>query len=348
MSFKSDLTGIIRLEFKRYGIECNADKMEVDELAARYCEMLKRHIAPVRRTVHLSNEIHGSLEKLTQTSASELLDTALEARDATFELRRLLSNGNDVTRFLSKRIKDAPETQRVHDKLLWDYGMYHFHLSKDTDSTGFVRRSDYLLFAIVTQDHVYFVDVRPHHDPKGLQWVHQDLLTIVHSNWPELISPHVMRGVQGTVLTDEQKKELRRKNVNHVPELGNQAVAPLGWGSTMAGSSMRCMYWAHKLLHEIRRHQSYFDAQPSDLLSALESIGVDTTAGAHFELVLLSDLDLVDSVKAHLRADHCYSKDLCNMGFAVVERTTRLPIVSTIVYVDAEGFSPSSTRTCKN
>ncbi len=56
MSFVSDLKGIVRREFKKYGIECNAEEMEVDKLAARYCEMLKRHIAPMRRTVHLSNE----------------------------------------------------------------------------------------------------------------------------------------------------------------------------------------------------------------------------------------------------------------------------------------------------
>ena len=33
MSFESDLKGIIRREFKKYGVECNAEEMDVDEFA---------------------------------------------------------------------------------------------------------------------------------------------------------------------------------------------------------------------------------------------------------------------------------------------------------------------------
>ena len=90
------------------------------------------------------------------------------------------------------------------------------HLNK----SGFVERSDYLLFAIVSDADTFFVDIRPHQDPEKLQWVRQDLLTIIHSNWPELINQYVLRGVGGSTVTDEQKKELRRKNVNLVSGAG--------------------------------------------------------------------------------------------------------------------------------
>ena len=113
MSFESDLKGIIRHEFKRCGIECNAENMNVCLLATRYCEMWKQHIAPARRTIHLPNEIHDSLEQLTQ-APPELRYRTLEARDAVFELRRLLSHGKDVTQFLGRHTKDAPVPKRSH------------------------------------------------------------------------------------------------------------------------------------------------------------------------------------------------------------------------------------------
>ena len=45
-----------------------------------------------------------------------------------------------------------------------------------------------------------------------------------------------------------------------------------------------------------------------------------------FELVLLDDLNLSDELMDLLRKDQCLSRDLCQMGFAIVEATTRLPI----------------------
>ncbi len=89
--------------------------------------------------------------------------------------------------------------------------------------------------------------------------------------------------------------------------------------------------WANKLLAELRDHQAYFDTQPSDLQSALEDMGVDTADGMEFALVLLDDLDQEDDIIARLNEDSCFSQCLCNIGFAVVERTTCVPIVINMV-----------------
>lgn len=338
MDFESDLKGIIKREFETFGIDCNVAKMDVSDLTARYCEMLKRHITPIPRGVYLSDEIRASLEKLEREPDPEQRKRAREARNTTFLLHDLLSKGEDVTRFLSKHVKDAPGGKGIPDKLLWDYGMHHFHLCRERDpkTTTFVRRSDYLLLALITQDAAYFVDIRSHRDPEQLLWVRQDLLDIVYSNWPGLIKPYVLRGVQGTTLADEEKKELRRKNVNHAPELGGQAIMPLGGGTTAAGTSTWCRIWADRLLHEIRWHQNCLDTQSDDLQAALEDIGVDTARGVELDLVLLQHLDLTDGVISRLREDHCLSRYLSRMGFAVVERTTGAPIVPTEVVAEVE------------
>ena len=326
MSFKSDLVDIVKQKFDKTGI-CYDDNMDVCGLAACYFEMLNRRIVPIPREVLFSEEIHDSLGKLTRETEVKQREKATEAWGAVFFIRYLLTEGKNLNGFLSRKI-DSATGERSRDGLLWDFGMHHFHLSKKVEaSSGFVKRSDYLLFAIITQEHAYFVDVRPHRDPQNLGWDRQELLEIVHLNWPELIDANILQGVKGTVVTDEQKKELRRKNTNHVPELGGNAVAPLGGGTMGDGSSLVCRWWAMKLLHEISCHQDRFDTQPSDLRSALEDKGLGKAGEMEFELVLLDGLNPSDELIDSLREDQCLSRDLCQMGFAVVERTTRSPIV---------------------
>ena len=328
MSFKSDLVRIIKQQFDKVGI-LHDNNMDVVGLAASYLEMLNRRIVPIRRSVHFSEEIHNSLGALRRKADMEQQDGAADAWGAVFLIRYLLTEGINVNGFLSTRINFVTD-QRSKDGLLWDFGLHHFHLSKKFNASGFVERSDYLLFAIITQESAYFVDVRLHRDPQGLGWVRQDLLQIVYANWPELIESNILRGVKGTVFSDEEKAELRRKNCNHIAELGGNAVAPLGGGTMGDGSSLACRWLTQRLLHEIGRHQAYFDTQPSKLRSALEDKGMEKAGDMEFELVSLDGLNLSEEVIDALKKDQCLSKDLCKMGFAVVERTTRLPIVISV------------------
>ncbi len=292
MDFESDLEHIIKRQFDEHGI-CYEDNVDVRCVSARYLEMLNRRIVPIPREVLFSEETHDSLGKLTRETKVKQREKGTEAWGAVFFIRYLLTEGKKLNGLLSRKI-DSATGERSKDGLLWDFGMHHFHLSKKVEASGFLKRSDYLLFAIITQEKAYFVDVRPHRDPEKLQWVRQDLLRIVHSNWPELIERQVLRGVKGNGLTDEQKKELRRKNINHVTELGDDAIAPIGGGMMADGSSLLCRWWGLKLLHEINDHQSYFDRQPAELRSRLEVKGIKTVGRMEFQLVLLESLRIPD------------------------------------------------------
>ena len=324
-NLQSDLALIIKQQFDKAGI-CYDNGMDVCGLAARYLEILNRRIVPTPRRVHFSEEIHDSLGALKRNAEMEQQEKAAAAWTALFRLRHLLTEGKNVNGFLSKRIGFATG-QKSKDGLLWDFGMHHFHLSEEVETSGFVKRSNYLLFAIITQEHAYFVDVRPHRDPQNLGWVRQELLKIVHSNWPALIDANVLQGVKGTVLTDEEIEELRRKNIIHVSEIGGNAIAPIGGGTAVDGSSLPCWVSAMRLLHEVTQHQRYFDSQPQELRSGLEAKRIEIAGKMEFELVLLDDLDPSNEVIDSLKEDQCLSRNLCEMGFAVVEATTRSPIV---------------------
>ena len=325
MNFEADLVDTIKGCFSSEGISYE-ERGNTSDLATRYCEMRIRRIVPAPRTVCFSDEIHDSLGRLLRESDSEQRTRAREAWGTVFYIHHLFTEGGPVTPFLSR----STISSETHDGLLWDYGMHHFHLNRRLEPSGFVERSGYLLFAVVSNVDAFFVDVRPHRDPEDLQWVRQDLLTIMHSNWPEILEPHILRGVSGATVTDEQKKELRRKNVNMVPAIGQRAIAPLGGGTMSDGSSLRCRYWAAKLIHEIRQHEAYFYAQPSELRTRLESRGIEVPDMMEFRLVLLEGLNPSTELIEALDEEACLSRDLSRMGFAIVEATSHSPIVVSI------------------
>ena len=334
MNFKTDLIDIVKCYFSAEGI-CYENKGDANEFAARYFEMRCRRIVTQPRVVHFSDEIQSSLGELAHEPDEDIKEKALDAWRAVFRIRNRFENGCSVVSYMSKNVKDS----RTTDGLIWDYGMHHFHLSKEQpNKSGFVERSDYLLFAIVTEEHTYFVDIRKHQDPENLLWVRQDLLKIVHSNWPDLTGSSVLQGVQGDMITDIEKKELRRKNINHFPELEGHAIMPLGGGMNLAGNSSLGIIWGAKLVHEIKRHQSYFDSQPVELKTALQAKGINTLDGMKLQLVLLDSLELSPEVIRSFRADNCLSRDLSQMGFAIVESQTRLPIM---VSLDNQSGHPS-------
>ena len=55
--------------------------------------------------------------------------------------------------------------------------------------------------------------------------------------------------------------------------------------------------------------------------------GLDVAPMLDFELVFLERLAPSQELLAALTAERCISRDLCRSGLAVVDKTTRLPIV---------------------
>ena len=322
MNFQNDLVNIIKNEFDREDVCYDANE-DACVLATRYLEMLNRRIVPIPREVYLSDEIHDSLGALSREADVKRITDPADAWNAVFLIRYLLTKGKNVNGFLSKRINFATGKKRM-DGALWNLGMHHFHLSTKVEESNFVKRSSFLLFAIITRENAYFVDVRSHGEP--LLWVRRDLLEIVNSNWPELIEMKRLRGVSGTSLTDEQRQELRRKNIIHAEALGDKYITPIGGGTTMDGSSLLCRWFAMKLLHELDQHQRYFDSQLEEVRSGLDANGIRVSGEMDFELVLLHNRDHSDELIDVLTERQCLSKDLCQFGFAIVEKNTQTPI----------------------
>lgn len=322
MTLLSDLSRLIEGQLDKNSISYDRS-MPLHRLVARYFEMNVRQIQPVPRRVHFSDRTHASLGELLRRGKDD--PSAQDAWGTVFRLRQLLVEGANVNGFLSTRIRRAT----VRDGLLWHYGMHHFHLASEMDADGFVKRSDYLLFAMVAPEDAYFVNVRPHPPKGGIEWSSQELLHIVHSNWPQLIEANVLHGVCGNQLADGEIHELRRKNVNSAIEIDGKAIAPLGGGMAGDGSSVLCTIFASNLLRDLHYHEELLnnDEIREAVARNLRAQGFDTGPTLEFELVFLENLSTSPELLAALTAETCVSRALCRTGLAVIEKSTGSPIV---------------------
>ena len=322
MTLLSDLSRLIEGQLDKNSISYDRS-MPLHRLVARYFELNVRQVQPVPRRVHFSDRTHASLGELSRRGKVD--PSAQNAWGAVFRLRQLLVEGANVNGFLSTRIRRATGW----DGLLWHYGMHHFHLSSDVGVDGFVKRSDHLLFAIVAPLDAYFVDVRPHPSKDGVEWVSQELLHIVHSNWPQLIEANVLHSVCGTQLTDGEIHQLRRKSMNYAIEIDGKAIAPLGGGMAGDGSSVLCTIFASKLLRDLRHHEEVLnnDEIHEAVARNLRAQGFDAGPTLEFELVFLENLSPPPELLAALTVETCVSRDLCRTGLAIIEKTTGSLIV---------------------
>jgi len=145
-----------------------------------------------------------------------------------WEFRVRSRSGAPLKPFLSRTSQKAD----FRDGMLIDWGILHFHLSDELQADGFVRRSDDVLFAMVRENAIYCIGFWPHKS-----WSKQDVIGIVHDNWPRLIEQYRVKGLVGLSrpITDQDVEKLRKANINTIVE-PRPAAFYLGPGGGMASS----------------------------------------------------------------------------------------------------------------
>lgn len=322
IDLKFDLIVAVKEYFASNGIAYE-NAGDAGDFAMRYFEMRNRLVAQMPRRVFISEEVMDVLGQLANETKDEQRDEALEAWRTVWHIRNLFVTGGDLVPHLSKRVKDS----RKSDPMLWDYGMHHFHLNRQIDASGFVERSDYLLFAIVTEHDAYFVDIVEHYDPENLLWVRQRLLEIVAANFPEIAESAELRGVNADQMSDEDKKLLRDAKITTVVQAGSYALGPIGGGILGSGNSVLCRMWGDRMAHTLDQLEEFLTDHPDELRSGLEAIGVDVSEVVEIKLVRLDNLDLSEELANRLYANESAFGWVARAGFAVVETTTSSPVL---------------------
>lgn len=121
--------------------------------------------------------------------------------------------------------------------MLIDWGIHHLHLGTERitkgKTMGLFQGHKEILFVFFTNDTAYIIGVFDHSS-----WTKQDVLQIVHDNWPHLLEPWKLKRVievDGEP-TDADRKLLRDAFVNSPLKIGNNVYLGPGGGITSAGT----------------------------------------------------------------------------------------------------------------
>lgn len=241
IDLKEDLQKYSKRIISNCGFKCGNN----EDYIRLYFNMQKRLISAVPRSVVKSKEFKCPHEYYR----------ALE------EIENKIQNGENLVPYMSDKILDL----KYEDLLLSDWNIHHLHLSRRKRADGFVKRSDYELFVYISNETIYFIQIYPH--SKKHLYSTQEMVRIIHNNWPNMISKFRINGVLGGTdkITDEGHDFLRKKGVNTFVDLGNETLyVPFGGGYASNGSSVdvtrQSDYWKslmiqcqHFIVRDIKR-----------------------------------------------------------------------------------------------
>ncbi len=247
MDFYADMIQIAKNMLDHY--EVGYDDLSDDRrIVERWVNVQLKLIKPEARNVVKSQKV---------TTLSDL-DTLISISLIEEKFRK----SQDVNPHLSKRIFRQDYT----DYLFADWGIYHLHLSNEVEGNYFMERSDYLLFVMIRQQEVYFIDVRLHDE----QWVfaQKGLLQIVHDEWPHILESSKLKGIVNLEyeIDDPDKITIMRKSgMNFLHRIGNDYYAPMGGGITTAGTSLRVTMEVDRLYRMVRNAMDYIQKNQTDI-----------------------------------------------------------------------------------
>lgn len=245
-----------------------------EDLWYDFFNLQKKSVRPRKRVVHYSKEFTCPPE----------LENGLKLLTQKFE------NGDDVSLHLSK---DAKASSRF-DELLYDWGIYHFHLGEIVDDkTGRIERTGPILFAKIDNENVYYINVYDH--GKGVQqpWAKQEMLKIIHHNWPEtIVKWKLPDGIKLypesiSLPTDEQYASLRENGIS-MPIFVDEGVAYFspGGGYMSTGHSHEIVFYCQKIHNTLKLNELYVKDNITSLVTRIEKLtGKPAGVKLHFKLI---------------------------------------------------------------
>ena len=239
-----------------------------DDLTILYFNIVFRHIEPLPRKVLLSHEF------ILPTDSTGRFDY----NNNFNELKRKIEAGEDINPYLSRRIVKLD----YNDPMLNDWGVQHFHLGQTTMSSGLIEGTKHVIFAKILYDTAYIIQAYDHD-----HWTDGEVLTILHSNWPELLEPHRIHGIYAIKESrDSDLGQIRKAHINPTIDLGNGNVfAPLGGGVVMNGRSMELIRKNILYKHSIRSVEKWIINNSDSIREALRQNGI--TIGSPIRLRLI-------------------------------------------------------------
>jgi len=236
IGYEENIRQEIYNEFLKFDVTIDTSK-SFKETLLNYSNWRRRFIKKVPREVCFSKEITTNI-KFT------LYKKAISKIEYKFK------NGQDLTPFLSTLVVNAPlktsskSSSSDKDVFLNAFNIHHLHLNtkyqrKPTKGITFIERSSDLLFVMITQDKVYFLDIEKHN------FGNVNLFRIIKNNWEHLIQPYELKGLlplSQNYRSDEEISKLLKSGVSPSIQIDGSVYA-LG----LLTSSGHSMNWSRDI-----------------------------------------------------------------------------------------------------
>jgi len=208
IGYKENIRQEIYNEFLKFDVTIDTSK-SFKETLLDYSNWRRRFIKKVPREVCFSKEIKTN-------------SNFMSYKKAISKIEYKFKNGQDLTPFLSKLVVNTPlkanskSSSSDKDVFLNAFNIHHLHLNteyqrKPTKGITFIKRSNYLLFVMIKQDKVYFLDIEKHN------FGNINLFRIIKNNWEHLIQPYKVKGfppLSQNYRSDEEISKLLKAGVS--------------------------------------------------------------------------------------------------------------------------------------
>ncbi|QYF82346.1 hypothetical protein KY492_25975 [Brevibacterium sp. PAMC21349] len=268
MDLLEDLNNILQIEFKKLGYQ--TQKKDTHDLLTALFNLQDKTVSIMRRSVHISNELRAKeIEK--------------PYNDYLKQIRNKFKNGKDINPHLSTMsVKPLKK-----DLLLYDWGIHHLHLNNKLNDKGFIERSDYILFFVLKEDNVYFIDVTKHKLEDRTEFSQQHLLGIVKRNWAHLLEPFKAKGFPGLSekIDDKSHSLLRNSGVATLVEVDGEVFGLIGGGISTAKTNITHTRKTQEIFRSLRSLEDNLRKRQKSLKELTSEFKIPSIE-ADFKLIL--------------------------------------------------------------
>ncbi len=207
---------------------------------------------------------------------------ALRIRSGLVGFIECAERGGNLNQYQGRELALADEK----DLLLFDWGIHHFHLGTGPCRADprFVARTDDLLFARVTDDTIYLLEVARHGN-----WARKRLIEILHANWPETIARYRLDDILGTEreLSDSDHLDLREAGITEFVHLADGTFyAPPGGGIQSSRDSTQAVLDSDSSMIYIKLLERQAAAEADGWLAQVRCAGLTPSDQPRIRLVV--------------------------------------------------------------
>lgn len=210
--------------------------LKFNNVLFHYLNLLKRQFKLEHiYEVHISKELKKKLniDSRYKKIINKIKNKMLDKKSIVF-----------YTSTFTEYVKYEKDKRLERDKLLYDWGIFHFHLSGNNKNDKYCKRTNDLLFVFVQNNIAYFLEILPHGNFENCK-----LLEVIYNNWKEKLVQHAVKGL---ISCDKvNTKNVRKNNSLALYQIKDMVIFPPGGGLNSYGSSI-------KIINNVDQIQTYF------------------------------------------------------------------------------------------